>query len=54
MARIAAVLTMSARVGMGRLFGLVSFDSLPPRSRDEVRASFGTANNTGTTIDEYI
>jgi len=53
-ARMTAVLTISARVGLGRVFGLVSFDSLPPRSRDEVRASIATASNTRSTIDEYV
>ncbi len=52
--RMTAVLTISARVGIGRVFGLVSFDNLPPRSRDEVRASLATASNTRSTIDEYV
>ncbi len=44
----------SARVGLGRLYAQFAFGSLPPRPRDEVRASIATANTIRSTIDEYI
>jgi hypothetical protein len=37
-----------------RLYGQFAFGSLPPRSRNEVRASIATAGNVRTTIDEFV
>jgi pimeloyl-ACP methyl ester carboxylesterase len=37
--RVAALLSASARLGVIRLYAQFDFDSLPPRSRDEVRAA---------------
>jgi pimeloyl-ACP methyl ester carboxylesterase len=54
MGRIAAVVSTSARLGLGRLYGQVDFGTLPPRSRDEVRANLATADNLRSTIDEYV
>jgi pimeloyl-ACP methyl ester carboxylesterase len=52
--RVSALASVSARLGVGRLFSHFSFGSLPPRSRDEVRATGATANNLRSTIDEYV
>ncbi|WUJ67915.1 alpha/beta hydrolase [Kribbella soli] len=52
--RGAALVSASARVGLVRLYNQVSFGSLPPRSRDEVRATGATASNLRSTIDEYV
>ena len=52
--RVSALASVSARLGLGRLFSHSSFGSLPPRSRDEVRATGATANNLRSTIDEYV
>lgn len=52
--RVTAVISIAARLGLGRLYGLVAFDSLPPRSRDEVRASLATAGNLRSGIDEFV
>ena len=53
-AKVTAVLSIPTRLGLGRLVALMSFDSLPPRSRDEVRASLATASNLRSGIDEYV
>jgi pimeloyl-ACP methyl ester carboxylesterase len=52
--RISALGSVSARVGLARLIGYFGYDSLPPQSRDEVRASSATANYVGSYIDEYV
>jgi pimeloyl-ACP methyl ester carboxylesterase len=54
MSRVAALVSSSARLGLGRLYAQVDFGSLPPRSRDEVRASVATASMLRSTIDEYL
>jgi pimeloyl-ACP methyl ester carboxylesterase len=54
MGRVSALISSSARLGLGRLFSHFSFGSLPPRSGDEVRATGATANNLRSTIDEYV
>jgi pimeloyl-ACP methyl ester carboxylesterase len=54
MGRVSALVSMSARLGLGRLYGQFSFGGLPPRSRDEVRASVATATNLRSTIDEFV
>jgi pimeloyl-ACP methyl ester carboxylesterase len=53
-AKVTAMLSIPARFGVGRLYGMVAFDSLPPRSRDEVRASLATAANLRSGIDEFV
>ena len=45
MGRVSALVSTSARLGLGRLYGQFDFGSLPPRSRDEVRASVATAKH---------
>jgi pimeloyl-ACP methyl ester carboxylesterase len=54
MSRISALISTSARLGLGRLYAQSAFGSLPPRSRDEVGASVATASTLRSTIDEYI
>ncbi|MGB7962744.1 MAG: alpha/beta hydrolase [Propionicimonas sp.] len=53
-ARVTAGLSISARLGLGRLYALVAFDSLPPQSRDEVRASLATPSNLRSAVDEFV
>jgi pimeloyl-ACP methyl ester carboxylesterase len=54
LSRVSALVSVSARLGLGRLYAQVDFGSLPPRSRDEVRASAATASTLRSTIDEYL
>jgi pimeloyl-ACP methyl ester carboxylesterase len=54
MGRVSALVSASARLGLARLYGQLDYGSLPPRSRDEVRASVATASNVRSTIDEYV
>jgi pimeloyl-ACP methyl ester carboxylesterase len=52
--RVSALFSISARLGLGRLYGQFDYGSLPPRSRDEARASAATASQLRSTIDEYV
>jgi pimeloyl-ACP methyl ester carboxylesterase len=52
--RVSALVSNSARLGLGRLYGQFAFGSLPPQSRDEVRASLATAGSLRRAIDEYV
>jgi pimeloyl-ACP methyl ester carboxylesterase len=54
MGSISALVSTSARLGLGRLSGLTDYATLPPRSRDEARASAATSRQLRSTIDEYI
>jgi pimeloyl-ACP methyl ester carboxylesterase len=54
MSRVAALVSTAARLGLGRLYAQFAFGSLPPRSRDEVRASDATPSTLRSTIDEYV
>ena len=54
MSRVSALVSTSARLGLARLYAQSDFGSLPPRSRDEVRASVATASTLRSTIDEYV
>jgi pimeloyl-ACP methyl ester carboxylesterase len=54
MGRISTLVSTSARLGLGRLYAQTAFGTLPPRSRDEVRASIATAGNLRSTIDEFV
>jgi pimeloyl-ACP methyl ester carboxylesterase len=54
MSRVSTLVSSSARLGLGRLYSLSAFGSLPTQSRDEVRASLVTASNLRSTIDEYL
>jgi pimeloyl-ACP methyl ester carboxylesterase len=52
--RLSALVASTARFGVGRLIGLSDFASLPPRSRDELRAATATENHVRGTIEEYL
>jgi pimeloyl-ACP methyl ester carboxylesterase len=54
MSRLSALISAAARLGLGRLYAQSAFGSLPPRSRDEVRASDATPSTLRSTIDEYV
>src|SRR5215216_2302484 len=54
MSRVSALVSAAARLGLGRLYARSDFGSLPPRSRDEVRASVATPSTFRSTIDEYV
>jgi pimeloyl-ACP methyl ester carboxylesterase len=54
MGRASALASVTARLGLARLYGLLAGDSLPPRSHDEASARGATAANLRSTIDEYV
>jgi pimeloyl-ACP methyl ester carboxylesterase len=54
MGRVSALASVSARLGLSRLYGLLEHGSLPSRARDEARASNATASHVRSTIDEYV
>jgi hypothetical protein len=54
MGRVSALVSASARLGLGRLYAKVASSSLPPQSEGELRASVATASNLRSTIDEYV
>ena len=54
MGRVSALVSTSARLGLGRVYGQFDYGSLPPRSRHEARASVATASQLRSTIDEYV
>ena len=46
-------MSIAARLGLGRLYGVTDYSSLPAQSRDEVRATISTATTLRSTIDEF-
>jgi pimeloyl-ACP methyl ester carboxylesterase len=52
--RISALVSSSARLGLGRPFAKLAAGGLPPQSRDEVSARMATAGSLRSTIDEYL
>jgi pimeloyl-ACP methyl ester carboxylesterase len=52
--RVSALVSSSARLGLGRLFAMLAGSGLPPRSGDEVSAKMATASSLRSTIDEYV
>jgi hypothetical protein len=54
MGRVAAVASITARLGLPRLYGLLVGDGLPPQSHGEANARSATAGNLRGTIDEYV
>jgi pimeloyl-ACP methyl ester carboxylesterase len=54
LARASVLASTSARLGVGRLIGLVGYGSLPPQSEAEVRAKIATSTSLRSTIDEFI
>jgi pimeloyl-ACP methyl ester carboxylesterase len=53
LARASVLASTSARLGVGRLFGL-GYGSLPPKSGDEVAATIATSTSLRSTIDEFL
>lgn len=51
--RVATLLSTSARLGLTRLYAPAEGGGLPPRSRDEVRASVATGSNLRSFVDEF-
>jgi pimeloyl-ACP methyl ester carboxylesterase len=51
--RIAGLSAASAHLGAGRLLNPVSYTTLPPRSRDEARATSSTAQSVASVVEEY-
>jgi len=54
LARGSVLASTSARLGVGRHFGLAGYGSLPPQSADEVRAKIATSTSLRSTIDEFL
>ena len=54
MSRVSALYSTAARLGLARLYAQSTLGSLPPRSREEVRASDATPSTLRSTIDEYL
>jgi len=54
MSRVSALVSSSARLGLGRIVGLTDYGTLPPQSRDEARAHVATSPQIRSTIEEYI
>jgi len=52
--RVSALISISGRLGLARLYEQFDYGSLPPQSRDEVRASNAKASSLRSTIDEYV
>ena len=53
LARVSAMVSSTARLGVGRMVGRLSYSTLPPQARDEARASAATASYLGSFVDEY-
>ena len=51
--RVAALSAASAHLGAGRLLNPFSYTTLPPRARDEARATSSTARHLGSSVEEY-
>jgi pimeloyl-ACP methyl ester carboxylesterase len=51
--RISAFLPAMAHLGVARLYAQFSYDTLPPRSRDEARARSATASDVESFINEF-
>jgi pimeloyl-ACP methyl ester carboxylesterase len=51
--RVSILASLSARVGLVRLYGQFDLGTLPPQSRDEARTSVAQASWVRSTVDEY-
>ena len=51
--RISTLVSISARLGLARLYARTAYGDLPPQSRDEVRAQIAKASNLGSSIEEF-
>ena len=54
LSHVSAVVATSGEVGLTRIYSHVEAGTLPPRSRDEIRASIARADTVKSTIDEYV
>jgi pimeloyl-ACP methyl ester carboxylesterase len=54
MTHLSAVVATSGELGLSRLYAHVEAGTLPPRSRDEIRASIAKADTVKSTVDEYV
>ena len=54
LSHLSAVVATSGEVGLTRLYSHVEAGTLPPRSRDEIRASIAQPDTVKSTIDEYV
>lgn len=52
--RVSALVAASARVGLGRLAGYLSYGDLPAQAQGEVRARGATAASVRSFVDEFI
>jgi pimeloyl-ACP methyl ester carboxylesterase len=52
--RVAALLGASAHLGTARPLNPFSYTTLPPRSRDEARATSSTASSVASSVEEYL
>jgi len=52
--RVSVLASLSARVGLARLVGQLDWGTLPPDSRDDVRADTAQASWLRSTVDEYL
>ena len=48
-----SLVSTTARLGLGRLIAATSFGGLPPRARDEARATAATAKEMSSFLDEF-
>jgi pimeloyl-ACP methyl ester carboxylesterase len=51
--RASTLVSLGSRVGLGRLYSLTSYGTLPSPAREEVRASISTPATLRSTIDEF-
>jgi pimeloyl-ACP methyl ester carboxylesterase len=51
--RASSLVSVASRIGLGRLYSLSSYDTLPSPAREEVRASISTPATLRSVIDEY-
>ncbi len=51
--RASTLVSVVSRVGLGRLYSLTSYSTLPSPAREEVRASISTPATLRSSIDEY-
>ena len=52
--RASALASVVSRVGLGRLYAMVSYGTLPSPALEEVRASISTPATLRSSIDEYV
>jgi pimeloyl-ACP methyl ester carboxylesterase len=52
--RASALVSVGSRLGLGRLYSLIDYGTLPSPAREEVRASISTPATLRSTMDEYV